>query len=82
MASNTHPQPPGGWLKSNTGLGDIRWPVSGRRGAGRSSSSSRVLHPQPTPNLADTIHARFAALGGVDLPVTPREPMREPPAFD
>ena len=40
------------------------------------------LHPQPTPNLADTIHARFAALGGVDLPVAPREPMREPPAFD
>lgn len=39
-------------------------------------------HPQPAANLADTIHSRFAALGGVDLPVAPREPMREPPAFD
>jgi hypothetical protein len=35
-----------------------------------------------TTNLADAIHARIAALGGVDLPVTPREPMREQLAFD
>jgi plasmid stability protein len=39
-------------------------------------------HPQPATNLADTIHARFAALGGVDLPLLPREQLREPPAFD
>jgi antitoxin FitA len=39
-------------------------------------------HPQPATNLAETIHGRFAALGGVDLPVVPREPMREPPVFD
>lgn len=39
-------------------------------------------HSQPATNLADAIHARFAALGGVDLPVTPREPMREPSALD
>lgn len=32
--------------------------------------------------LADRIHARFSALGGLDLPVIPREPMRPPPAFD
>lgn len=39
-------------------------------------------HPQPAPNLAETIHRRFAALGGVELPVAPREPLREPPDFD
>lgn len=36
----------------------------------------------PAANLAETIHARFAALGGADLPIAPREPMPEPPAFD
>ena len=30
-------------------------------------------------NLADAIRARFRRLGGVDLRVPPREPMREPP---
>lgn len=35
---------------------------------------------QPT-NLAATIRARFAPLGGVDLPDIPRDPMREPPDF-
>ena len=29
-------------------------------------------------NLAESIRARFAALGGVDLPDVPREPMRRP----
>ena len=33
-------------------------------------------------NLAEAIRRRFAALGGVDLPTAPREPVREPPAFD
>ena len=32
--------------------------------------------------LAASIRARFAPLGGVDLPATPRDPMRMPPAFD
>ena len=31
---------------------------------------------------AEEIHRRFAALGGVDLPDVPREPVREPPTFD
>lgn len=31
-----------------------------------------------TSNLADRIHTRFAALGGVDLELPPREPAREP----
>jgi len=30
----------------------------------------------------DRIQARFAALGGVDLTLPPREPGREPPTFD
>jgi plasmid stability protein len=33
-------------------------------------------------NLYDRIHARFAALGGVDLEQPWREPAREPPRFD
>jgi plasmid stability protein len=33
-------------------------------------------------DLGLAIHRRFAALGGVDLPVAPREPMRDPPSFD
>jgi plasmid stability protein len=30
-------------------------------------------------NLAESIHARFTALGGIELPEVPREPMRQPP---
>jgi plasmid stability protein len=33
-------------------------------------------------NLAERIHARFAALGGVVLEVPPREGAREPPSFE
>ena len=33
-------------------------------------------------DLAERIHARFAALGGFELPRIPREPMREPPSFE
>jgi plasmid stability protein len=36
--------------------------------------------PPPT-NLAAAIRARFAPLGGFDLPIEPREPMRDPPDF-
>ncbi len=38
-----------------------------------SSSSGR--------GLAERIHARFAAVGGVDLELPPREPGRDPPTF-
>jgi plasmid stability protein len=38
--------------------------------------------PPQAANLASAIRARFAPLGGVELPEAPREPMREPPAFD
>ena len=33
-------------------------------------------------NLAAAIRARVAPLGGADLDLPPREPMRDPPAFD
>lgn len=33
-------------------------------------------------NLAAAIRALFAPLGGVELELPPREPMREPPKFD
>jgi plasmid stability protein len=35
----------------------------------------------PPRNLAAAIRARMAPLGGVDLDLPVREPMREPPAF-
>jgi plasmid stability protein len=33
-------------------------------------------------NLAQSIRARLAALGGVDIPEIPREPIRQPPKLD
>ena len=33
-------------------------------------------------NLAEAIRARFAPLGGVELELPPRGPMREPPKSD
>ncbi len=32
--------------------------------------------------LSERVHARFAALGGVELDVPPRQVTREPPMFD
>jgi plasmid stability protein len=36
----------------------------------------------PVRNLGSAIRARFAPLGGVELEIPPRQPMREPPRFD
>ena len=36
----------------------------------------------PTRNLGTAIHELFKPLGGVELEIPPREPMREPPQFD
>ena len=43
-----------------------------------------ALNREPTRkgSLAASIRARFAPLGGVELPVIAREPMRAPPSFD
>lgn len=38
--------------------------------------------PAPAVNLAQRIRARFSGLGDVALPVTEREPVRAPVAFD
>ena len=35
--------------------------------------------PAPKLNLADSIRRRFAPLGGVELTIPPRDPMRRPP---
>lgn len=37
---------------------------------------------RPAHNLAASIRARVAPMGGVDLELPPRDPMREPPAYD
>ncbi len=36
----------------------------------------------PANGLGTAIHERFKPLGGVELELPPREPMREPPRFD
>ncbi|MDQ2803609.1 MAG: plasmid stabilization protein [Pseudomonadota bacterium] len=36
----------------------------------------------PVRHLYDRVRARFAPLGGVELELPPREPVREPPRFD
>ena len=43
-----------------------------------------ALHQEEAPpkGLATAIHERFKQLGGVELELPPREPMREPPNFD
>ena len=41
-----------------------------------------VGQERPAHNLAAAIRARIAPLGGVELGLPPREPMRQPPAFD
>ena len=41
-----------------------------------------VEHEEAPRNLASAIRARIAPLGGVDLELPPRGPMREPPSFD
>jgi plasmid stability protein len=40
----------------------------------RAALSASVPRPR---NLAEAIRARFAPLGGADLPLAPREPIRE-----
>ncbi len=41
-----------------------------------------VEQPAPPRNLASAIRARVAPLGGVDLDLPEREPMREPQRYD
>ncbi|RZL33907.1 MAG: plasmid stabilization protein [Rubrivivax sp.] len=38
--------------------------------------------PAPIVDLGQRIRARFSPLGGVDLPLVPREAVRQPPELD
>ncbi len=47
------------------------------------SGADSTLEQVPTGvGLVASIRARFAPLGGWDMPEEPREPMRDPPTFD
>ena len=43
-----------------------------------------ISYPQEIPEkgLGTFIHKLFKQIGGVELEIPPREPMREPPRFD
>ena len=42
----------------------------------------KAVEREPTPeNLASAIRRRFAPLGGVELEIPPRQPIREPISF-
>ena len=43
--------------------------------------SALVSRPSLKDNLADIVRRRFAPLGGVELELPPRDPIREPPDF-
>lgn len=45
------------------------------------TSGEDIDEHNPSANLATAIRARFAPLGGVELELPPREPMRDPPDF-
>lgn len=44
-------------------------------------TSALAEEPKRPLNLADAIRSLFAPLGGVDLEIPPREPMRRLPTF-
>lgn len=46
------------------------------------TSSDDVGEDSPPANLAEAIRARFAPLGGLELELPPRGPMRDPPDFE
>ncbi len=59
--------------------------LAARQGRSMEEAAREILRaavtdrrPSP-PNLVETVRRRFAYVGGVDLPVEPREPAREPP---
>jgi plasmid stability protein len=47
-------------------------------------AASEPLRPEPPVpmNLAESIRAKVAMFGGIDLELEPREPLPEPPSFD
>jgi plasmid stability protein len=62
----------------------VRAAVNGRsmEDEARDILRSALSTDDPRPrNFAHAIHERFAALGGVELPEMPREPIRHPVDF-
>lgn len=62
----------------------VRAAINGRsmEDEARDILRSALSTDDPRPrNLAQAIHERFGALGGVDLPAAPREPIRQPVDF-
>ena len=60
-----------------------------RHGRSMEAEARRILETALAPqdgssgrHLYDRVRSRFAPLGGVDLELPPREPVREPPGFD
>lgn len=57
---------------------------AGRHGRSMEEEARDILQtalctePSPTRPLVDAIRARIEPLGGVELEIAPREPMREP----
>ena len=43
--------------------------------------SALTSQPSSKDNLADIVRRRFAPLGGVELELPPRDPIRKPPDF-
>ncbi len=59
----------------------VTWQV-GHVESGAQSIHRADREPTQSRNLADAIHQRFAALGGVELDIPPRDAIRTPPSFD
>lgn len=43
---------------------------------------AKLTECDPPASLAESVRARFAPLGGIELELPPRDPMREPPDFE
>lgn len=65
---------------SNGKKGRRPLPQNAKHGKNAKHSNS-VDGNNPPANLAEAIRARFTPLGGVELELPPREPMRDPPDF-
>lgn len=54
-----------------------------RRAVSWARAGTALYRQPPTRrDLASAIRARFAPLGGVELEIPPRSPIRKPPRFD
>ena len=61
--------------------------LAAEHGRSMEEEAREILHlvikePDRPTSLYESIRARFAKFGDIDLDIPPREPMREPPSFD